>query len=261
VNFSTQSHDFNPGFGPPVNAAGDRLFWTTEIPNSAVRIDFGAGRAEMHVHDLAIEDYFNFPNASIPGDEVDATVSFDVVWDRPITRRYNVTDAANGFAGSFVENQATITWSASNELGFTFVADPGSFATSVPEAGPIALLGHERNGTFFPAGSAGPELTGLRGGGEHPGPSSPAFGGDILAHHPGRGGTALAGVGLLLHPGGPAGAAQTPTPGGSVGQDAEPHQGAAAVRQATDAVFASWQGEGEAPWSLGHGWAPRRGRR
>src|SRR5262249_45591793 len=79
----------------------------------------------------------------------------------------------NGFAGSFAESQATITWSASNELGFTFVADPGSFATSVPEAGPIALLGHERNGTFFPAGSSGPERTGLGGGGRHPATSSP----------------------------------------------------------------------------------------
>src|SRR5262249_6214142 len=33
-----------------------------------------------------------------------------------------------------------------------FAADPGTLATSVPEAGPIALLGHERNGTFFPGG-------------------------------------------------------------------------------------------------------------
>jgi hypothetical protein len=166
VNFSTQTHDFDPGFGPPVNAAGDRLFWTAEIPDSAVQVNFAAGRAEMHVHDLPIEDYFTFPNASIPGEEVDATVSFHVVWAAPVSRRYNVTDAANGFAGSFVENQATITWSASNEEGFTFVADPGSFATSVPEAGPIALLGHERNGAFFPGGSSAPEEAATPRGGK-----------------------------------------------------------------------------------------------
>jgi hypothetical protein len=153
VNFSTQTHDFNPGFGPPVNTRGDRTFWTIQIPDKDVKVDFGAGKAEMHVRDLHIEDYFNFPNASADGPEVDATVSFDVVWNGPITRRYNVTDAANGFAGSFVETQVTVTWSAHNDLGFRFVADPGTFATSVPEAGPIALLGQERNGTFFPGGS------------------------------------------------------------------------------------------------------------
>jgi hypothetical protein len=117
-----------------------------------VQVNFGAGTAEMHVRDLHIEDYFNFPNASADGPSVDATVSFDVVWSGPVTRRYNVTDAANGFAGSFVENRVTVTWSAHNERGLSFVADPGTFATSVPEAGPIALLGQERNGTFFPGG-------------------------------------------------------------------------------------------------------------
>ena len=102
--------------------------------------------------ELSAEDYFNLPNASIPGNEVDATVSFDVVWNGPITRRVNVSDAADGFAGSYVENQATINWSASNSQGFSFVANPGSFATSVPEAGPFAELGHEQNGIFFAKG-------------------------------------------------------------------------------------------------------------
>src|SRR5262245_24347316 len=129
--------------------------WTVPLPDQDVKVNFGAGRAEMHVHDLAVEDYFTFPNASIPGDEVDAAVSFDVVWGGPVTRRVNVRDAANGFAGTFIENQATITWSARNEEGFVFVSDPGNFETSVPEGGPLAELGQERNGIFFPASSSG----------------------------------------------------------------------------------------------------------
>jgi hypothetical protein len=119
-----------------------------------VSVNFGAGKAELKVVNLAAEDYFNLPNASIPGNEVDATISFDVVWNGPITRRVNVSDAANGFTGSYVENQATINWSASNSQGFSFVANPGSFATSVPEAGPFAELGHEQNGIFFSSGSS-----------------------------------------------------------------------------------------------------------
>jgi len=164
VNFSTQTHDFDPGFGEPVNAAGDRTFWTVAVPDSAVKVNFAAGRAEMHVHNLEMEDYFNLPNAAADGDppgpalgEVDATVSIDVVWNGPVTRRVNVKDAANQFAGNFVENAATVTWSGSegpSQLfphGFTFQANPGSFGTSVPEGAPFAELGHERNGSFFAA--------------------------------------------------------------------------------------------------------------
>jgi hypothetical protein len=137
-----------------VDAQGNSVFWTTAVPDSDVSVKLGAGKAELKVVNLAAEDYFNLPNASIPGNEVDATVSFDVVWNGPITRRVNVSDAANGFAGSYVENQATITWSASNSQGFSFVANPGSFATSVPEAGPFAELGREQNGIFFSSNSS-----------------------------------------------------------------------------------------------------------
>jgi hypothetical protein len=119
----------------------------------------------MHVRNLELEDYFNLPNALADGKtalsgppgsglgENDATVSFDFVWSGPVTRRVNFKDAANGFAGEYVENQATVTWSGLNEdTGFTFTANPGKFSTSVPEAGPFAELGHERNGVFFPLG-------------------------------------------------------------------------------------------------------------
>jgi hypothetical protein len=161
-NFSTQIHDFDPGFGPPVSSAGGngegtRVFWTVAIPDSDVTVDGTSGKAEMHVHDLQIRDYFNIPNALGPVETTtfaSATVSFDVVWSGPVTRRINVRDGTNGnnFAGEFAENQVTVTWSATNSLGFSFTANPGTLATSVPDAGPIAEIGHERNGDFVTAG-------------------------------------------------------------------------------------------------------------
>src|SRR5262249_24351701 len=113
------------------------------------KVNLDEGKAEMHVRNLLTEDYFTFPNASADGPEADATVSFDVVWRNPVTRRVSVSDAANGFSGTFLEDQATINWSATNEDGFSFVANAGSFATSIPEAGPYAAIGRERNGIFF----------------------------------------------------------------------------------------------------------------
>ena len=34
-NHTNQIHDFNPGFGNPVNQAGDRTFWTVAIANDS----------------------------------------------------------------------------------------------------------------------------------------------------------------------------------------------------------------------------------
>jgi hypothetical protein len=115
-----------------------------------VQFHFGAGKAEMRVTNLHLEDYFNFPNGLADGHEVDATVSFDMVWAGPVTRRIEVEHGTNGnrFAGEFLEDHATVTWSGSNELGFRFRANPGNFSTSVPGRA-FAELGHERNGVFF----------------------------------------------------------------------------------------------------------------
>jgi hypothetical protein len=130
-----------------------------------VQVNFAAGRAEMHVQNLAMEDYFKLPNALADGSEVDATASFDVVWSGPVTRRLNVPDGTNGdrFAGEFVENQASVTWSGSNELGFRFTANPGDFSTTA-RGRAFAELGHERNGIFDAPdgdpGSAAPALLG-----------------------------------------------------------------------------------------------------
>jgi hypothetical protein len=173
VNFT---HDFNPGNGPPVsqvdsgNGFGTMVFWTAVIPDSDVKVNPGAGRAEMHIKDLSELDYYS-PEGN--GDLLslgptwqkgyfDAKLSIDVVWNGPVTRRVNVRDAANGFAGQFDENQATVTWSASSGSGFSFTSNPGNFSTSVPETPGVngvtaplnffAEVGKERNGVFFPAG-------------------------------------------------------------------------------------------------------------
>jgi len=103
--------------------------------------------AELHVRDLALRDSFNIPNALAQGAFVPATVSVDLVWSGPVTRRVNVRDAANDFAGNFAENQATVSFSATEE-GFQFQSAPASTSTSV-----FAEVGHERNGTFFPGRS------------------------------------------------------------------------------------------------------------
>jgi hypothetical protein len=177
VNDTTHIHDFNPGFGPAVssvdsgNGFGTRVFWTAVIPDADVQVNPGAGRAELHVRDLAVLDYFApgglAGNVSLGPQwqtaAVDATVSFDVVWGGPITRRVSINDAIDGFAGQFNENQATVSWSASSSSGFTFISNPGNFSTSVPEVPGVngvtaplnffAEIAKEQNGIFFPAGS------------------------------------------------------------------------------------------------------------
>src|SRR5262249_10356743 len=107
----------------------------------------------MHVQNLPVEDYFNLPNALADGPEVDATISFDVVWSTPITRRLNFQNstAIDPFAGEFVENQATVSWSASNENGFSFTSNPGNASTSVDV---FNELSHVSNGIFFNSLSA-----------------------------------------------------------------------------------------------------------
>ena len=180
-------HDFNAGFGPEVstvdsgNGFGTRVFWTAVIPDSDLDFNLGAGTAQLHVRNLVDVDYFSpsgfagnislGPNWQTAGG--DATVSFDVVWDSPVTRRVNVTDAAHGFAGSFNEdynNNVTVRWSGSNALGFSFTSNVGNLATSTALAPGnfFAQVAQERNGIFFPPDNSG-------GDGSGDGPQQPAF--------------------------------------------------------------------------------------
>jgi hypothetical protein len=133
---------------------GTRTFWTVAIPDRDVTVQFGAGRAEMNVQNLSLDDFLtkpiglgpNWQTASAP-----AEVSFDVLWSGPITRHVSVTNGTLGdqYAGDYVENQVTVTWSGTNlATGFSFTANPGTLATSAFDGG-FAELGHEQNGIFF----------------------------------------------------------------------------------------------------------------
>jgi hypothetical protein len=142
------------------NNDGTRTFWTLAIPDGDVTAQIAAGKAEMRVDNLAIEDYHTLGNAIGPNFDNEAlndpaVVSFDVVWSNPITRHVDVTDGSLGddFAGNFVEDQVTVTWSGTNlATGFSFTSNPGTLATSFVDGG-FSELGKERNGIFFTSDS------------------------------------------------------------------------------------------------------------
>ena len=98
----------------------------------------------MHASDVALQDFFNIPNALfrfMSPVSVDATASFDIQWTGPVTKRGRVT-ASPGSAGELIMTSATMTWSASNSRGFHFVSNP-SGTKSV-----FAQLGKISNGVF-----------------------------------------------------------------------------------------------------------------
>jgi hypothetical protein len=131
-----QIHDFNPGITP------SGLFWTIRIPDDSVEIELDEAEASMDLSDLEIEDYHDIVNALMRGPSVPADVSFHVRW-RGVKNRVKIRDETNGFTGHYIEDTATIRWSA-QEAGFKFVSDPANTSTTV-----FAEIGKERNGVFF----------------------------------------------------------------------------------------------------------------
>jgi hypothetical protein len=254
VNFSTQTHDFNPGFGPAVSPLGGggfgtRVFWTVALPEDDVEVNLGAGEAELHVHDLALRDYGSIPVALGPGFQtafIPATMSFDVVWSGPVTRRLNVRDGTgvDRFAGSFVENRATVTWSGSNAAGFRFHSNPGDFGTSVDA---FAELGRVRNGTFFGDGDDDSRASVSQGGGDGDGAgrdrpfAALVLGGESGAIPPSSAALALGGTDLALreYPNDPGEGAGLPLPARDLTNGAahSAENTAAVVRAARDRAF------------------------
>jgi hypothetical protein len=92
------------------------------------------------VSDLELEDYHDVVNALMDGPEVDATVSIDLEWSGVISR-HHFRNEVTGFAGEFAHTSATLSWSATNELGYSFAAD--SLTSGFAE------VGTSRNGVFF----------------------------------------------------------------------------------------------------------------
>lgn len=115
------------------------------IRDDAVSVQFGKGQARMAVNDLSITDYFDIPNALFRFEDPvsePAICSFDIRWSGPITDDSHVDSSDEDYAGRFLLNQATMTWSAKNAGGFSFVSDP------TPTTSAFAQLGHMRNGIF-----------------------------------------------------------------------------------------------------------------
>jgi hypothetical protein len=108
-----------------------------------VSVHSGAGEAAIDVNNLAVQDFFSLPNFFSGGASAPAVVSFHLIWSGVINR-VKTRDVVNGFAGEFIENNATIAWSAQTDH-FQFVSDPANTSTSS-----FAEVGHERNGVFFP---------------------------------------------------------------------------------------------------------------
>jgi len=134
--FENQIHDYNPGI------ASNGVFWTIAMPDSAVDVAPGAGRARYQASNLPMPDYHDFVNSIFPGVSEPAVVSFDIRWEG-IQERTNRRNTTEDFAGEFVVTKATAEWS-SRQAGFEFRSDPAE--TSVSEH---AIVGHERNGVFF----------------------------------------------------------------------------------------------------------------
>lgn len=105
-------------------------------------VDLGDRKASLDVRNLPVFDYFNVGNALADGNSIPATVSYKAKW-KGLLARVRVDDAVEHFNGSFIENIATVEWSAS-EAGFSFVSDPAS--TSKNE---FSEIGRETNGVFF----------------------------------------------------------------------------------------------------------------
>jgi len=138
TNFLTQVHDFDPGINP--YPAG--LFWT--VPNPTLGpIELGPGKASMSMANLALQDYFDIPNALFRFElpvSTDASCSFDVKWTGPVTSTGPVNTP--GSTGELSMTSATMTWSASNSLGFRFVSNPSGTISA------FAQLGRVQNGVF-----------------------------------------------------------------------------------------------------------------
>ena len=136
-----QIHDYNPH----IDTNG--LFWTMFVPNGAVDVHLGSGRASFQLttpiaddHDLKSSLTRVFP----PGYPQTAEVTFDVQWSNVLDRQH-IRNADMGFEGDFLKTDSTIEWRSTNPAtGFQFTSEPAN-----PSRTLYAVIGHERNGVFF----------------------------------------------------------------------------------------------------------------
>ena len=149
-----QIHDYNPGYwgGWPSG-----IFWTIAVPNAAVEIQPGAGRARFRMADLEIPDYTDAANAFADGPTLPGRVSFDVSWmPKADSQRYQYAHAADlveadSYGVDYWDTAATLEWKCETpDLGFTFSSyDIGSYPDGLQHGQHFAVVGRERNGIFF----------------------------------------------------------------------------------------------------------------
>ena len=132
----------------PGNEPGG-VFWTVPIPDDSVDVNPGAGRATYEVKNLHTLDFHDFVNDSLlHGPSFPTILSFRIEWRGDVTGRETIRNADKGFAGEFVYTSATMEWTADEPTragGTRYVSDPAGTSHS-----DFAVVGHERNGVFFP---------------------------------------------------------------------------------------------------------------
>jgi hypothetical protein len=137
-----QVHDFEPGIAP------SGLFWTIPIASSAIDVDPGSGQARLHAENVPVTDYHNFFIAvglsPPPPSPLPSHVSFDVRWSGNGTRQ-EIRDEMFHFTGHYVNCDATISFTASNDRGDVIYSSTAADQQNVGQPG----VGHERNGVFF----------------------------------------------------------------------------------------------------------------
>ena len=137
-----QVHDFEPGI------AQSGLFWTISVAPSAIDVSPGRGRARLHADNLPVTDFHNLFIAvglsEPPPSPLPSHVSFDVRWSGNGTRQV-IRDKTFGFTGHYVNCNATISFTASNDGGDVIYSSDAAGQYNVGQPG----VGHERNGVFF----------------------------------------------------------------------------------------------------------------
>lgn len=132
---SNQLHSFHQ----PIASNG--LFWTTAIPDDALRISRDGRTAEFKICNYPIIDQPTFP---LPGPTYKARISLTIQW-RGETTRVGWTNPAQRFQILFRGAVARVAFEAHvPSLDFSFVSDAASTSRSL-----FAMIGEERNGEFF----------------------------------------------------------------------------------------------------------------
>lgn len=131
---TNQLHDYEPGIAPT------GLFWTIRVPRQVVKVNLARAVASLRMTDVPMPDFHDFGNGVVGGKSEPARVSFDVRWSGAI-KRLTVRNDAQAFTGEFIQDNATIVWSA-QQAGFSFQSDPD------PKPDMIAQIGREQSGAL-----------------------------------------------------------------------------------------------------------------